>query len=61
MTNGTDCIEVLASSLDSATSNMFPVPLSIATAVVLIACMMSKLQNHRTFLSGAVYSLVGVI
>ena len=40
---------------------MFPVPLSIATAVVLVASMMSKLQNHKTFLAGAVYSLVGIL
>lgn len=40
---------------------MFPVPMSIATAIILVACMMSKLQNHRTFLPGAVYSLVGII
>jgi hypothetical protein len=40
---------------------MFPVPLTIATSVVLIACMMSKLQNQKTFLAGAVYSLVGII
>lgn len=59
-TNGTHCNEVLAQSLES-TGNMFPVPLSIATAVVLVACMMSKLQNQRTFLAGAVYSLVGII
>lgn len=59
-TNGTHCNEVLASTLESSNSNMFPVPLTIATAVLLIACMMSKLQNHKTFLAGAVYGLVGI-
>ena len=61
VTNGTHCEQVLASSLESSNSNMFPVPLSIAASVVLIACMMSKLQNPKTFLAGAIYSLLGIL
>ena len=45
--------------LTAATS--FPVPFSIAAAVFIIACLMSKLQFSHTFLSGAIYSLVGIL
>ncbi len=59
-TNGTHCLEVLAETLESSNSNMFPVPFTIVTSVVLIACLMSKLQNDKTFLPGAVFALIGV-
>lgn len=39
----------------------FPIPFTIASVVVLIACLMSKLQFTNTFMSGAIYSLIGII
>jgi proprotein convertase subtilisin/kexin type 5 len=42
--NGTHCIDTLASSLTVPLSNAFPVPFSIAGAVLIIACLMSRLQ-----------------
>lgn len=42
------------------TSASFPVPFSIASVVVIIACLMSKLQFGHTFISGAIYSLLSI-
>ena len=57
-TNGTHCIDTNAVVL--TTSSAFPVPFSIASAVAIIACLMSKLQFSHTFMPGAVYALLGV-
>lgn len=59
--NGTHCIDTLAASLTVPVSSAFPVPFSIAGAVLIIACLMSRLQFNETYLSGAVFSLVGVL
>lgn len=58
--NGTHCIDILASSL-TTTSNAFPVPFSIAGVVIIIACLMSRLQFSETYMSGAIYSLISVL
>jgi len=58
--NGTHCIDVLSSSLTS-TPNTFPVPFSIAAAVLVVACLMSRLQFNETFLSGAIYSFLSLL
>jgi hypothetical protein len=60
--NGTHCIELNTTIIDSVTApTTFPVPFSIAGAVLVIACLMSRLQFSQTYLSGAVYSLMGVL
>ena len=63
VSNGTHCISAAAAALNSAitTPTTFPVPFSIAAAVLLIACLMSRLQFGQTYLSGAVYSLFGLL
>lgn len=58
-TNGTHCIDVNEEILNG--SSNFPVPFSIAAAVFIIACLMSKLQFSHTYLPGAVYALLGVL
>jgi uncharacterized membrane protein YjjP (DUF1212 family) len=45
----------------SAPNNSFPVPFTIAGVVLIIACLMSRLQFPQTYLSGAIYSLVAVL
>lgn len=42
-------------------SAAFPIPFSIATVVIIIASLMSKLQFQHTFMAGAIYSLVSII
>lgn len=39
---------------------MFPVPLIIVSAFIGVATIMSKFQNHFTFISGVLYSLWGI-
>ena len=58
-TNGTHCLDTNEEALTS--SSAFPVPFTIAAAVVIIACLMSKLQFSFTFLPGAIYSLLSVL
>jgi hypothetical protein len=59
ISNGTNCNDIMTVSL--STSNTFPVPFSIAAAVLVIACLMSRLQFNNTYISGAVYSLLGIL
>lgn len=60
--NGTHCLNILEQTLTAeAPNNSFPVPFSIAGVVLTIACLMSRLQFHQTYLSGAIYSLIGVL
>ncbi len=57
--NGTHCIDINQQVL--TTPNSFPVPFSIAAAVILVACLMSKLQFNKTFLPGAVFAFLGLL
>lgn len=57
--NGTHCVDINQEVL--TTSNSFPVPFSIAGAVILIACLMSKLQFSKTFLPGAIFAFLGIL
>lgn len=57
--NGTHCLDINQEVL--TTPNSFPVPFSIAGAVLLIACLMSKLQFSNTFLPGAIFSFFGIL
>ena len=57
-TNGTHCIDTNEEALTS--SSAFPVPFTIASAVAIIACLMSKLQFNHTFMPGAVFAFLGV-
>lgn len=50
---------ILTSSL--TTSSLFPVPFTIAAGFFAVACLMSKFQDDRTFISGALYSLCGLL
>lgn len=60
--NGTHCIELAQTIIDSVTTpSTFPVPFSIAGAVLLVACLMSRLQFNQTYLSGAAYSFLGIL
>jgi hypothetical protein len=59
VSNGTHCIDVMTVSL--TTSSAFPVPFSIAAAVCVIACLMSRLQYSQTFISGAIFSLLSIL
>lgn len=62
--NGTHCVDILTTTLSSSTSspnNSFPVPFTIAGVVLVIACLMSRLQFHETYLSGAIYSLISLL
>jgi hypothetical protein len=62
--NGTHCIDVLANSLSSSIespNNSFPVPFTIAGIVLIIACLMSRLQFQETYLSGAIYSFISIL
>jgi hypothetical protein len=58
--NGTHCIDINQEAL-TTTPNSFPVPFSIAAAVILVACLMSKLQFGKTFLPGAVFAFLGLL
>ena len=58
--NGTHCIDALVSSLEVANKS-FPVPFTIAGVVLIIACLMSRLQFQETYLSGAIYSFVAIL
>ena len=51
--------ETLNQTLTS--SDYFPVPFSIGGTFVGVACLMSKFQNHNTFLSGALFSLWAIM
>ena len=42
-------------------SNLFPVPFTIAASFIGIACIMSKFQHSYTFVSGSLYSLWSVL
>jgi hypothetical protein len=42
-------------------SSSFVVPFSIVSIVIIIACLMSKLQFYQTFTSGAIYAILGVV
>ena len=60
--NGTHCVDVLTSTLSSdSPSRSFPVPFTIAGVILVIACLMSRLQFHETYLSGAIFSLVALL
>ena len=60
--NGTHCLTLNNTLFNTATSpSTFPVPFTIAGAVLVIACLMSKLQLGQTFLSGAIYSFFGLL
>ena len=61
--NGTHCLEnANATIIDSITSpSTFPIPFTIAGSVLVIACLMSKLQFSQTYLSGAIYSFIGIL
>jgi hypothetical protein len=62
ISNGTYCVTILDQTLTaSAPNNSFPVPFTIAGVVLIIACLMSRLQFHQTYLSGAIYSLISVL
>lgn len=58
-TNGTHCVDINQEVL--TTQSSFPVPFSIAGAVILIACLMSKLQYSKTFLPGAIFGFIGLL
>lgn len=58
--NGTHCIDALSASLEVA-NKTFPVPFTIAGVVLIIACLMSRLQFQETYLSGAIYSLIAIL
>lgn len=62
-TNGTHCVFTPAQTIINAvtTPSTFPVPFTIAGAVVVIACLMSKLQYAQTFLSGAIFAFFGLL
>lgn len=55
-TNTTDATNVTLNETLSST-NLFPVPFTIAATFMGIACIMSKFQHSYTFISGALYSL----
>lgn len=57
--NGTHCVDINQQVL--TTPNSFPVPFSIAAAVIVVACLMSKLQFNKTFLPGAVFAFLGLL
>jgi hypothetical protein len=61
--NGTHCVWDPAAAVAAAvtTPNTFPVPFSIAGIVLVIACLMSKLQFGQTYLAGAVFAFLGVL
>ena len=59
-TNGTHCVSIVNSALTDE-SSAFPVPFTIAGVVLIIACLMSRLQFNETYLSGAIYSFIGVL
>lgn len=46
--NGTHCVDILTNTLssDSSPSRSFPVPFTIAGLILVIACLMSRLQFH---------------
>jgi hypothetical protein len=64
--NGTSCVnsvmQAANTSLNStlSSSKLFPMPFSIAGAVVIMLCVVSKFQNGNTFASGAIYALLGI-
>ena len=68
-TSGTKCeyapnssgtsIQNLTDTLTS--SSVFPVPFTIASGFIGIACLMSKFQHERTFIPGALYALWGLL
>ena len=58
--NGTHCLATVTPALTESATR-FPVPFSIAGAVFLIACLMSRLQFNQTYLSGAVYAFMGIL
>lgn len=43
------------------TNSDFPVPFTIAAIVVIVACLMSRLQFNHTFMPGAIFAFLGVI
>jgi hypothetical protein len=49
----------LNSTLSS--SKLFPMPFTIAGAVVIMLSVVSKFQNSNTFTSGAIYALLGIL
>jgi len=51
----------LNSALSSSGGDLFPVPFTIGALFIGIATIMSKFQNSQTFVSGALYSLWGVL
>lgn len=60
--NGSHCYNILEQTLTASDpNNSFPVPFTIAGVVLIIACLMSRLQFPQTYLSGAIYSLIGVL
>ena len=59
--NGTHCLPKAVVTAEITAPTTFPVPFSIAGAVLVIACLMSRLQFSQTYLSGAIYSFVGVL
>ena len=61
--NGTHCISNPNATVIGSitTSSTFPVPFTIAGAVLVVACLMSKLQFPQTYLSGAIYAFLGLL
>lgn len=57
--NSSSASSTLTSSL--TTTSIFPVPFTIGAAFLSVACLMSKFQNEHTYVSGALYSLVGLL
>jgi hypothetical protein len=53
-------VDVLSASLE-VPNKSFPVPFTIAGVVLIIACLMSRLQFQETYLSGAIYSLIAIL
>jgi hypothetical protein len=49
----------LTSSLTS--TSLFPVPFTIAATFLAVACLMSKFQYDRTYVSGSLYALYGLL
>jgi hypothetical protein len=57
--NGTHCTDIAQVSMTSSSS--FPVPFTIAAIVVIIACLMSKLQFGNTFIPGAIFAILALL
>lgn len=56
-TNNTDSTSNTTLNQTLSSSNLFPVPFTIAACFIGIACIMSKFQHSYTFVSGSLYSL----